>query len=92
MIDFILTIWNAELKATGQSVLTLLVFLILFLFLGRFRFSMISSLIFIYYILCFENRDMVEKTFTSVGSAGFQIGVGALFLGFAVWSFFIDSD
>lgn len=92
MLDTLIKIWSGNLELPGSAMLTLLVLNLTFMLFGRFRFCLISIMIFGYYILFFANRQMVEGDMSKIGNAGAMIISGAVFLGICVWSFFIDMD
>lgn len=94
-MDLIEKLWTAEFIYSGKTIIAFLVFNILFMLMGRFRFCFISSLFLIYYTVLFENRTLFERMMANFGDLGFfasNIIFGVLFVGLSVWSFFIDSD
>lgn len=94
-MEFLNSLWNSQYAFAGSTLIAFFVFNLLFMLMGRFRFCFLSTLIFVYYTLMFENRPLLEKFSTNFGTLGYfavNIIMGVLFLGLAVWSFFIDSD
>ena len=94
-MDLLEKLWTTEFIYSGKAIIVFMVFNILFMLMGRFRFCFITGLFLIYYSVLFENRILFERMMANFGDLGFfasNIIVGVLFVGLAVWSFFIDSD
>lgn len=94
-MDLLQDLWTAEFIYSGKTIIAFLVFNILFMLMGRFRFCFIIALFLVYYSILFENRTLFERMISNFGDLGFfasNIIFGIVFLGLAVWSFFIDSD
>jgi hypothetical protein len=94
ILNYFQNLWNAELEIFGRHLAVLMVFNILFMLMGRFRFCFISTLIFIYYGFIFANSDLINRQVYDVRAEDLPMLVvpGAVFLGLMVWSFFIESD
>ena len=94
-MDLLEKLWTTEFIYSGKTIIAFLVFNILFMLMGRFRFCFITSLLLVYYSVLFENRALFERMISTFGDLGFfasNIIFGVVFLGLSVWSFFIDSD
>jgi len=92
-MNFLINLWDVELICEGQTLITFLVFSMLFMIWGKFRFCFISAMVFIFYLFFIKNSEIIERLGSGLLGPGLlMIGAGALFLGMIVWSFFIDSD
>ena len=92
IVDIFRDLWTSELEFAGKTLISLLIFNVLFMLMGRLRFCFISNLIFLYYGFLFANRQIIERTFSDIGYMGVSIVGGALVISLSIWAFFIESD
>ena len=83
-VDVSLPLWH----------ILLLVFIAtLFMLMGRFRFIVITLYAFSFIWIFVKNEDAISKVLTSQPQFTFTfILCGAVFIGFGIWSFFIEGD
>jgi hypothetical protein len=90
--QYFVTLWDASLAFSGKTLIAFLVFNIMFMLMGRFRFNLVTALFFVFYVVFFENRKLIDQYFDDTGLAAMFIAGGAVFLSLAIWSFFIETD
>ena len=83
-LDVTLPLWH----------ILLLVFICtLFMLMGRFRFSVITLYIFSFVWIFVKNEDRIKHVLTSDPQFTFGfILCGAVMIGLAIWSFFIEGE
>ncbi|MBN1521506.1 MAG: hypothetical protein JW928_03150 [Candidatus Aureabacteria bacterium] len=83
-VDVALPLWH----------ILLLVFIsTLFMLMGRFRFVIITLYSFSFIWIFVKNEDAISKVLTSQPQFTFGfILSGAILIGLAIWSFFIEGD
>ncbi|MBN2143459.1 MAG: hypothetical protein JW774_02435 [Candidatus Aureabacteria bacterium] len=91
-IKYILDLWNTDLVVSGQTMMVLMIFNIIFMLMGRFRFCFASTLGMIFYWMFFENRKILDAAFSMHAATAMFVAGGALFLSLIIWAFFIDSE
>jgi hypothetical protein len=89
---YFIDLWNSQLNIAGQEVIVFLLFNIVFMLMGRFRFCFVTAIGMIFYWMFFENRKVLDSAFSTHAATAMFIAGGALFLALGIWSFFIDSE
>ena len=84
---------SVEVSLPLWHVLLLVFITTLFMLMGRFRFIVITLYAFTFIWIFVKNEDAISKVLTSQPQFTFAfILSGAVFIGFGIWSFFIEGD